>query len=298
LDFKFSKGLKLMLIAGFSFAWMNACVKFMPHIPIFEIILFRAGVTFIMSYLILKKKKVFPWGVNHKFLIARGVFGALGLICYLYTMQKMPLASAIIIHYLSPIFTTLIALMFLGERVRLIQWFSFILSFVGVIMVKGFSNVDTFDFMTGIAGAVFTGLAYNAIRNMSGKEDADVIVFFQPLVALPLVLVYALIFPSQFVMPVGIDWFYLIATGVFTQIGQYFITRAYQADTAARISSISYVGIIWAVLMGKFLFNDTYAIAVLIGMLVVLLGIVLNLNALKFTKQLHTLKQYLLSSNT
>ena len=68
-----------MLIAGFSFAWMNACVKFMPHIPIFEIILFRAGVTFIMSYLILKKKKVFPWGVNHKFLIARGVFGALGL---------------------------------------------------------------------------------------------------------------------------------------------------------------------------------------------------------------------------
>ncbi len=287
-----------MLIAGFSFAWMNACVKYISHIPIFEIILFRAGITLLLSYLILKKKKTYPWGVHHKFLLARGIFGALGLICYLYTMQKMPLASAIIIHYLSPIFTTLIALLFLGERVRLAQWLSFIISFTGVIMVKGYSNVNTFDFAIGIAGAAFTGFAYNAIRNMSGKEDADVIVFFQPLVALPIVLIYALIFPSQFVMPKGMDWFYLIATGVFTQIGQYFITRAYQADTAARISSISYVGILWAVLMGKYIFNDSYSVAVLFGMLVVLAGIILNLNALKFTKKLQNLRQFMLGNNT
>ncbi len=282
-----------MLIAGFAFAWMNACVKFLPHIPIFEIILFRAGITLLLSYVILKRKKVAPWGNHRKFLIARGIFGALGLICYLYTMQKMPLANAIIIHYLSPIFTAIMALLFLKERVRVIQWFSFIVCFIGVVMVKGFSNVNTFDFLMGIAGALFTGLAYNAIRNMKGKEDADVIVFFQPLVAFPLVVIYSLIFPNQFVLPIGIDWFYLIATGVFTQIGQYFMTRAYQADTAARISSISYVGILWAVSMGYFLFDDTYSLAVLFGMAVVLIGIIMNLNALKFTRHLQNLKLYL-----
>jgi drug/metabolite transporter (DMT)-like permease len=236
---------------------------------------------------------VYPWGTHHKFLIARGLFGALGLVCYLYTLQHMALANAIIIHYLSPIFTTLIALMFLNERVRLVQWFSFIISFTGVIMVKGFSNVNTFDFFMGIGGALFTGLAYNAIRNMKGKEDADVIIFYQPMVAFPLVVIYAFVFPNEFVMPLGWDWFYLIATGVFTQIGQYFITRAYQADTAARISSISYVGIIWAVLMGKFLFHDKYPVDVLVGMLVVLSGIIMNINALKFTKRLKSVKQYL-----
>jgi drug/metabolite transporter (DMT)-like permease len=282
-----------MLIAGFSFAWMNACVKYISHIPIFEIILFRAGITLFISYIILRRKKVAPWGTHHRFLIARGIFGALGLICYLYTMQQMALANAIIIHYLSPIFTTLIALLFLKERVRMVQWFSFIISFIGVVMVKGFSNVNTFDFLMGIAGAFFTGLAYNAIRNMKGKEDADVIIFYQPLVAFPLVVIYAFIFPNQFVVPVGMDWFYLIATGVFTQIGQYFITRAYQADTAARISSISYVGILWAVLMGKFLFNDRYPIDVLFGMLIVLSGIILNINALKFSNKLSSIKQYL-----
>jgi drug/metabolite transporter (DMT)-like permease len=196
----------------------------------------------------------------------------------------MQLANAIVIHYLSPICTTLIAMVFLGERVRYIQWIAFAVSFAGVVMVKGFANVDTFDFLMGVAGAIFTGLAYNAIRNMKDKEDADVIIFYQPIVALPLVLIYFLIFPQEFVFPQGWDWFFLIGTGIFTQIGQYYITRAYQMDTAARISSVSYIGIFWGVLMGKFIFNDSYPPTVLLGMAIVLSGVMLNLNALKVRK--------------
>lgn len=291
---KFSKGVKLMLIAGFSFAWMNVCVKFIGYVPVFEVILFRAGITLFISYLVLKKRKVNPWGTHHKFLIARGLFGAGGLVCFFYTLQHMALANAIVIHYLSPIFTTLIAMLFLKEKVRVIQWLSFAISFTGVVMVKGFSNVSTFDFMAGILGAFFTGLAYNAIRNMKDKEDADVIIFYQPLVAMPLVIGYFILFPEDLIMPHrALDWIFLIATGIFTQIGQYFITRAYQADTAARVSSVSYVGIIWGVLMGKFIFHDKYPADVLTGMAVVLAGIILNLNALRFTKALKSFRQLL-----
>jgi drug/metabolite transporter (DMT)-like permease len=280
----FSPGVKLMLIASFAFAWMNFSVKSIGHIPVFEVILFRAGITLLISYAILRKRKVYPWGTHHKFLLARGLFGAGGLICYFYTLQHMQLANAIVIHYLSPICTTLIAMVFLKERVRYMQWIAFAISFFGVVMVKGFANVDTFDFLMGVAGAVFSGLAYNAIRNMKDKEDADVIIFYQPMIALPLVLIYFLILPQEFVIPKGWDWFYLIGTGIFTQIGQYYITRAYQMDTAARISSVSYIGIFWGVIMGKFIFNDTYPASVLLGMSVVLSGVMLNLNALKVRK--------------
>jgi drug/metabolite transporter (DMT)-like permease len=55
-------------------------------------------------------------------------------------------------------------------------------------------------------------------------------------------------------------------------------------DTAARISSVSYIGIFWGVIMGKFIFNDTYPASVLLGMSVVLSGVMLNLNALKVRK--------------
>lgn len=270
-----------MLVAGFSFAWMNVCVKYIPHIPIIEIILARALITITISYAILKKRKIYPWGHHHRFLIARGVFGALGLVCYFYTLQQMALANAIVIHYVSPIFTAIIALLFLKEKVRVVQWLSFIVTFIGVIMVKGFANVNAFDFFIGILGALFTGLAYNAIRNMKDKEDADVIVFYQPMVALALVLIYYIIFPYKLIMPIGLDWLFLIGTGIFTQIGQYYITRAYQKDTAARISSVSYVGIIWAVIFGKFLFHDSYTIDILLGMAVVIIGVIINLNTNK-----------------
>jgi drug/metabolite transporter (DMT)-like permease len=281
-----------MLIASISFALMNACVKYIGHIPVIEIILVRAIITLIISYIILKKKKVSPLGVNHKFLIARGIFGAVGLLCYFYTLQQMALANAIVIHYLSPVFTTIIALLFLKEPVRIIQWLSFIISITGVIMVKGFSDVSTFDFLIGVLGAFFTGLAYNAIRNMKGREDADVIIFYQPLVALPVILILVLIFPESIIQPNGLDWLFLIGTGIFTQIGQYYITRAYQSDSAARISSVSYVGIIWAVLIGKFLFEDTYPISVLTGMLIVVSGVFINLNALEVRKLADKIRTY------
>lgn len=282
-----------MLIASIAFAFMNISVKTIGHIPVFEIILFRSLITLFISYVVLKRKKISPWGNNRRFLIARGFFGALGLICYFYTLQKMQLANAIVIHYLSPVFTTLIALLFLNERVRGIQWIAFTVSFAGVIMVKGFARVETMDFLIGVAGAFFSGLAYNAIRNMKGKEEADVIVFYHPLVSLPVVLIYFVLFPGQLVMPRGSDWLFLISTGIFTQIGQYYITRAYQADTAARISSVSYIGIIWGVLLGKFLFDDRYPLSVLTGMMVVLAGVMINLNALKVRNLAGKIRSYM-----
>lgn len=288
----FSPGVKLMLIASVAFAWMNVSVKAIGHIPVFEVILFRALITLFISYAILRRKKVNPWGTHHRFLIARGVFGALGLICYFYTLQHMHLANAIVIHYLSPIFTTLIALIFLGEKVKGIQWIAFAVSFTGVILVKGFANVSTFDFVMGVAGAFFTGLAYNSIRNMKGLEDADVIIFYHPLVSLPFVLLWIVIFPQQLVMPQGTDWLFLAGTGIFTQIGQYYITRAYQMDTAARISSVSYIGIIWGVLLGKFIFGDEYPLSVLSGMSVVLAGVFINLNALRMRNMAEKIRSF------
>jgi len=273
-----SKGTGYMLIAGIAFAGMNVSVKFLNHIPLFEIILVRVLITLILSYRTLKIRKINPWGNNKKFLILRGFFGGCGLICYFYTLQNMEIANAIVIHYLSPIFTTVIAIFVFSERVKFIQWISFGISFLGVIAVKGFAKVETMDFIVGILGALFTGLAYNAIKNMKNKEESDVIIFYHPLVTLPLTIVYFLMFPQPLVMPNLFELLLLVATGICTQIGQYFITRAYQIEDAAKISSVTYVGIIWGVLIGKFMFNDHYSASVLLGMFLVIGGVLLNLN--------------------
>jgi drug/metabolite transporter (DMT)-like permease len=65
--------------------------------------------------------------------------------------------------------------------------------------------------------------------------------------------------------------------GVFTQVGQFFMTRSYQEAETQLVSGISYAGIIWGTGFGFFLFNETYSWIQYLGMLLVLLGMYLNI---------------------
>ncbi|GIR12164.1 MAG: hypothetical protein CM15mP23_07390 [Cryomorphaceae bacterium] len=58
-----------------------------------------------------------------KSAFARGMFGTIGLCLFFITLQNIPLAGAVTIQYLSPVFTTLFAVVLLGERVKKVQWF-------------------------------------------------------------------------------------------------------------------------------------------------------------------------------
>jgi drug/metabolite transporter (DMT)-like permease len=93
------------------------------------------------------------------------------------TIQNVPLASGVTLSYLSPVFTTVLAIFFLGESVRAIQWLFFGMSFLGVFIIKGFdANFPTFYFLTGMTAAFFSGVAYNLVRTMKERENPLVIV--------------------------------------------------------------------------------------------------------------------------
>ncbi len=102
-----------MLLAGIFFAMMNVSVKFVPHIPAVEIIVFRSIFSLIFSFAVLKQLKVPVFGNDKVGLIIRGVVGSISLILFFYTLQRIPLASAVTIQYLSPIFTTILGVFIL-----------------------------------------------------------------------------------------------------------------------------------------------------------------------------------------
>jgi len=121
-----------MLLAGVFFSIMNVSVKYISHLPAIEIIMFRSLFSFVVSYLILKRKRIPPFGNNKKLLILRGVTGSVGLISFFYTLQNIPLASAVTIQYLSPIFTSLLGILIVKERVKPLQFLYFAIAFAGV----------------------------------------------------------------------------------------------------------------------------------------------------------------------
>lgn len=274
-----------MLLATFVFALMNVAVKYVGRIPAVEVIFFRSIVSLIMSGVVLKSQKVYLFGNNKKVLIARGVAGSLGLILFFTTLQVIPLASAVTLMFLSPIFTSILGIWIVKEHVKWLQWLFFAVSFGGILFIQGFDErVSPLFALLGIGAAFFSGIAYNMIRKLKETEHPLVIVFYFPLVTLPVTLIYMMF---DWVMPEGIEWLILILVGVLTQIAQYFMTKAYQSEELAKVANIQYLGILYALGFGWVLFDETFNFETYLGMILVLVGVILNM----VYKQQQTRKQ-------
>jgi len=264
-----------MLVSGVFFALMNVSVKFIPDIPAIEIILFRSLFSLIFSFLVLKQLGVPVFGNNKKLLIIRGIVGSIGLISFFYTLQKIPLASAVTMQYLSPIFTTVLGIFLVKERVKPIQFLFFGISFAGVLVLQGFdTRVNLLYGSIGVVSALFSGLAYNVIRKLKNTEHPLVIIFYFPLVTLP---VASIVSYFTWVQPIGWDWAILLWIGICTQAAQYFMTVAYQNANVSKVSSLGYLGILYALFFGFVFFGETFGTMSYVGMGLVLAGILLNL---------------------
>lgn len=270
-----SKGVRYMLVAMLFFSSMNLFIKMVPRIGSVEIVFFRSIISFFISFITLKKLGFNLWGTNKKWLIIRGVAGSIGLLLFFSTIKEMPLGSAVAIQYLSPIFTSVLGIYVVKERVYSIQWVFFLISFLGVIVIQGFDpRVTQLQLLIGISSAVASGMAYNSIRKLKLSEHPLVIIFYFPLVTIPLTGCY-LIF-SGWTTPNLFEVGVLSSIGIATQFAQYFMTKAYQLEELSKVSSIQYIGIVIALLFGYLFFDEAYTIKSFTGILIVLLGVVLN----------------------
>ncbi|MFP4091877.1 MAG: DMT family transporter [Cyclobacteriaceae bacterium] len=271
----FSRGVWYMVVSVFFFSCMSLMVKLLPHIPSTQVVFFRSLISFVLSYMMLRQQKVSVWGNNRKILLLRGLCGAVALILYYETLQNIPLASAVTIGFLAPIFTTLLGIFIIGEKVFKLQWLFFLLAFGGVVLVQGFdARVATLYFVIGIVATFFSGLAQNFIRKMNTQEHPLVIVFYFPLITTPITGLYS---AFNWVAPQGWDWVILISIGLFTQFAQYFMTKSIQLEELSKVSIIRYLGIVYALIFGYLFFDETYTVFAYAGMLLAVVGVILNL---------------------
>ena len=267
-------GIKYMLISSFAFSLMQLCVKALSDLPFTELVFFRSLISLGLSLAILKRARVHPLGNNKLFLVLRGVFGVTALSLFFFTLQNLPIATAVTIQYLSPAFTALFAIFILKEPMKPLQWVFFGLSFLGIGLIKGFEDeVETIYFVAGVVSAVFAGLAYNMIRKVKDTDHPVVVVMYFPLIATPIMGIISIFYWET---PQGLDWILLLLMGVFTQIAQVYMTKAWQSEAANKIASLKYVGIFFALGWDFLLFDITHGWATFAGIALVLSGVVLN----------------------
>lgn len=268
------EGAKHLIIASLFFSIINALVKLYSHIPAIEIVFFRSVVSLGMSYYALRKLKVQIFNQHLPLLLLRGASGAAGLSLFFYSIQNMPLATAVTVFYLAPIFTVILAMIINKEYPKKAQWPFILLGFVGAALMKNFDpRADLKTFFIAVTAAFFAGLAYNFIRLLKNKAHHQLIIFFFPLVTIPVCLPFLI---PVWKTPNWPDLLGLIGIGVLTQFAQIFMTKAYMAEEASKISHYNYLTAVWALLTGIIFFGELLNWLSMAGMAVIIFSVVMS----------------------
>jgi drug/metabolite transporter (DMT)-like permease len=115
---------------------MGVCVKQVGgRIPAAEVVLARALVSVVLSWLLVRRAGLSPWGQRRGLLIGRGAIGSVALLCVYIALAELPLASATVLQYLYPTFTALLAWLMLGERIGRRVLLAVLVGWTGVLLV-------------------------------------------------------------------------------------------------------------------------------------------------------------------
>jgi drug/metabolite transporter (DMT)-like permease len=268
-------GVLYMAASALFFSAMSALVKVAGHrLPPQEIVLVRVVITLVLSYAMVRRAGLSPWGTRRGALALRGLLGFSALSCYYWTLTHMSLAEATTIHHMAPIWTAIGAWVLLKERVGLAAFGAIALGLAGVVLVAdpGAASMERWPIAVALAGSLCSGMAYVTVRQLSRHEDPLVIVFYFPLVALPLAIPWTW---TVAVWPTAEEWGVLFGVGVFTQAAQVCLTRGLSLERAGRASAVGYLQVALAVMWGVIFFGEVPAVWTLAGAALIVGGTVL-----------------------
>ena len=270
-----------LVFASFFFSLMTLCVKNIDkRIPIYELVLFRSLLSLIITLLIINIKNINPWGKNKPLLILRGFLGTLALVCIFYAIRNLPLSISTVIQYTYPIFISIFAGMFINEKITRNIVIALIIGWTGILIILNSTQLSTINVeieniwvFIAFLGSIFTALAYVTVKKLAFTEDVYVIIQYFPLVSLIILMPITLI---NWVTPNWYDLIWIIGIGLFTQLGQTFLTLGLKRLPASEASTINYLQVFFGSIWGIIFFNETININFLIGALLVLLGTIIS----------------------
>lgn len=270
-------GVRHMLLSAFYLSVMSLLVKAAGRLPSNELVLARATVCLVLSYLWLRKVGVRPWGNDRRSLLLRGLFGTIALLCFYYTLVKLPLAEAAVLLHMSPIFTAALAAVLLDEPVTARLVAAIACCAAGVVAIArpailfgGSEHVNAIGVAVGFIGAMFSAGVSVLIRRVRGRDDPLVVVFYFPLVAVPVSLPFAI---AAWVWPTPIEWIMMLGIGVATQLAQVHMTRGLVLLPAGRATAIGYTQVILAAVWGAIFFGEVPDALTLGGACLILVGV-------------------------
>ena len=275
-----------LVFASLFFSLMTVCVKKIDEaIPIYELVFFRSIFSLIITSLIIKKKKINPWGKNKALLILRGLLGTTALMCIFYSIRNMPLSISTVIQYTYPIFISIFAALLFKEKINFKLISALFIGWFGILIILNpyqskLYEIDNFSIFIAFVGALTTSLAYIAVKKLSSREDIFIIIKYFPLIS---VITLLPIVCLNWITPQVNDLIWIIGIGIFTQAGQTFLTLGLKNLPASQASSINYLQVLFGSIWGIYIFGENITLNFVIGSLFVLLGTIISTSKIQKT---------------
>ena len=258
-------GVFWMIVTGICFLGVTALVKFMgTRIPAAEAAFLRYALGLV---LLLPMMKDFSQSLpNRKLSIlfaARGVFHTVGVVLWFFAMSRIPLADVTAMNYMSPIYVTLGAAIFLGEPLALRRILAILLAIVGAILIlrPGFREVSI-GHLAMIFTAIFFAFSYLIAKHTSGKTTASVVVV---MLSIYVTIGLAPLAFLNWVTPTWVELILLFAVAFFATAGHYTMTLAFAAAPISVTQPATFLQLVWAVLVGSIIFGEEIDLYVIGG---------------------------------
>lgn len=258
-----------MALSAFFFAVMAAGAKLLGgRIPPQEVILVR-GLLNALFMLWLLRRRGLSWRPKRPgLLVLRGALGHFALSCYFWSVASQPLATAVLLQQVHPVFTAVLAAWFLKEKPGRRFVPAFLLAASGVAMLVPWASAageprPLAPLLVGLLGALLSAAAYVTVRDASRTEHEETIVLWFPLTSVPLAVIGTLV--EGPVAPTPADWGWLVFIAAAGQLGQLFLTRGLARVPAGRATLANPLTIAFGAVLGWIAFGEPIGLATLAG---------------------------------
>lgn len=253
-------GIGCKLAAALLFAIMFAAIRWLgPFFPIGEIVFFRSvvGAIVVVTAALATGGPALLATTNLRGHALRSSAGTISMFCNFAAYTLLPLADATAIGFAAPLFVVIMAALFLAERVHVIRWSAVVVGFAGVILIAGpeagLSRGALYGALFALSGAALQAIAMIQIRRMSAYEHSITIAFYFMLTSATVSVLTAWL---GWQLPHGSEWAVLLLTGISGGIGQLFLSFSYRYGEASVLAPFDYTAMIWAVILGYFVFGE------------------------------------------
>jgi drug/metabolite transporter (DMT)-like permease len=263
-------GIGLMLLGIFVFALNDALGKWLvATYSVGQLLLIRsaAALVILAPFLWREGREPFKAAPRPWLQIARPLFSTFEVACFYWALTAMPLADVMTFYLAGPIYVTAVSPLLLGEHVGWRRWLAVIAGFIGVtVALNPSAHPLTTPAMIAIGGSFSFSLLMICTRLVRGSSDL-VLITTQTGGA----LVFGLIVAPFTWAPLDLrDGVLLILLGVTAMAAHVCINRSLKLAPASVVVPYQYTTILWAILLGYFIFGDIPRIDMLAGAAVII----------------------------